>query len=204
LEQQVQNIDEAEMKAGFRPYLPSSSILTTSPRITVTGAISMEQTIHVGELAAALQKAEANDVQVPAEWEGVQLRYEIGPTLTADYSNDVQIVQARPTKLVIPSNFALAQFAEAAFRSVGASSWKARVMAQKFAAHPAWLLDIPSGTAVSVQELEIHGRSALLIQHLNGNGALKRATVFYTTGDQMFSVSSGNVQLSTRIAENLP
>src|SRR6266496_5111055 len=37
LEQSVQNIDEAERKTGFRPYLPSPGVLYETPDISVTG-----------------------------------------------------------------------------------------------------------------------------------------------------------------------
>lgn len=203
LEQPVQNVEGAETRAGFLPYLPSSSILDASPYIVVTGAIVMEQTIHVRELESSLNDAKAN-VRVPAEWEGVHLRYEIGPTVTADYPDNVQIVQSRPIRLSTPSNFALDYFAELAFRSIGVSSWEARAMAQKFAAHPTWLLDIPPEAAVSVREIMIRGSSALLVQDFDDKGAVRRATVIYNTEERMFSVSSGNAALSIRIAETLP
>jgi hypothetical protein len=68
LEQSVQNLDEAEHKSGFRPYLPSPGVLSANPGITVTGPIAIEQTIHVRDLESALGKVGASDVQVPAEW----------------------------------------------------------------------------------------------------------------------------------------
>src|ERR1039457_4150678 len=74
VEQRVQNMDEAERKSGFRPYLPSPGVLYANPGITVTGLIAVEQTIRVRDLESALGKVGASDVQVPAEWEGVQLR----------------------------------------------------------------------------------------------------------------------------------
>src|ERR1035437_3019885 len=36
VEQRVQNMDEAERKAGFRPYLPSRGVLYANPDISVT------------------------------------------------------------------------------------------------------------------------------------------------------------------------
>src|SRR5882724_2993978 len=62
LEQSVQNIDEAERKTGFKPYLPSPGILYANPGITVTGPIEVEQTIHVPDIESALGKVEARDV----------------------------------------------------------------------------------------------------------------------------------------------
>jgi hypothetical protein len=204
LAQSVENIDEAERKAGFRPYLPSLGVLDANPGITVTGTITIEQTIHVRDIESALDKAGASDVQVPAEWEGMQLRTKIGPMVAANYPDNVHILQARPIELSVPSGFALEHFAEVAFRSIGVSWWEARTMAQKFAAHPAWLLDIPPDAVVNVQEVALRAGPALLIEDLNEKGVVKRATVIWSTSERMYSVSSKNRELSVKIADDLP
>ena len=203
LEQSVQNMDEAERKAGFKPYLPSPGILFASPRITVTGPMSVVQTIHVRDIESALGKMRASDVQVPAEWEGVQLRTEIGPMVQADYPDSVQILQARPSELSVPSGFALERFAELAFRSIGVSLWEARAMARKFAANPPWLLDVSPDAVVNVQEVALRASPALLIEEFDEQGVVKRATVTWTTSERMCSVSSKSRELSIKIADNL-
>jgi hypothetical protein len=204
LEQSVQNMDEAERKAGFRPNLPSRGVLYANPGITVTGPIAVEQTIHVRDIESALGKAGASDVQVPAEWEGVQLRTDIGPMVAANYPDNVHILQARPIELSVPNGFDLEHFSEVAFRSIGVSLWEARAMAQKFAANPAWLLDIPSNAVVNVQEVALRAGPALLIEDLDENGVVKRATVIWSTSERMYSVSSKNRELSVKIADDLP
>jgi hypothetical protein len=204
LEQSVPNMDEAERKAGFRPYLPPPGFLSANPGITVTGPIIVEQTIHVRDIESALGKVGASDVHVPAEWEGMQLRTEIGPVVAASYRDDVQILQVRPIELSVPSGFALEQFAELAFRSIGVSSWEARAMALKFAAHPAWLLDIPANAVVNVQEVELRAGPALLIEDFAEKGEVKRAIVVRSTSERMYSVSSRNRELSIKIADALP
>lgn len=204
LEQRVQNMDEAERKAGFRPYLPSPDVLYASPDISVTGPISVEQTIRVHDIESALGKVGASDVQVPAEWEGIELRTEIGPMVAANYPHNIHILQARPIELSVPSGFVLEHFAEVAFRSIGVSLWEARAMAQKFAAHPVWLLDIPSDTVVNVQEVALRAGPALLIEDLDQKGVVKRATVICSSSERMYSVSSQNRKLSLRIADELP
>jgi hypothetical protein len=204
LEQSVQNLDDAERKAGFRPYLPSPSALDANPDITVTGPILVEQTIHVHDIESALGEVGASDVQVPAEWEGVQLRSEIGPMVAENYADNVRILQARPVELSIPSGFELEHFAAVAFRSIGVSSWKSHAMAQKFAAHPSWLLDIPPDAVVNVQEVALGAGPALLIEDFDQKGALKQATVVRNTSERMYSVSSRNRELSMKIANALP
>ena len=204
LEQDVQNLDEAERKAGFRPYLPSPGVLNATPDISVTGPIALEQTIHVRDIESALGRVGANDVQVPAEWEGVQLHTVIGPMVEENYPDNVHIVQARPIELSVPSGFALEHFAEVAFRSIGVSSWEARAMARSFAAHPGWFLDIPLEAVVNVQEVALRAGPALLIEDLDEKGVVQRATVVWSTSDRMYSVSSGNRELSVKIADDLP
>jgi hypothetical protein len=203
-EQSVQNLDDAERKTGFRPYLPSPDVLYANPSITLTGPIAMEQTIHVRDIESALSKVGASDVPVPAEWEGMRLRTEIGPMVSANYPDNVHILQARPIELSVPSGFALEQFAELAFRSIGVSMWEARAMAQKFAAHPAWLLDIRPDAVVNLQEVALRAGPALLIEDFDEKGAVKRATVVRCTSERMYSVSSRNRELSVKIANALP
>jgi hypothetical protein len=203
LEQSVQNVDEAERKAGFKPYLPSLQVLGVNPGITLTGPIVMEQTIHVREIESALAKVGASDVQVPAEWEGTQVRTEIGPVVVANYPDDVHIVQGLPIEFSISSGLVLEHFAEVAFRSIGVSLWEARAMAQKFAAHPAWLLDIPPDAVVNVQEVALRTGPALLIEDLDVKGVVKRATVTWSISGRMYSVSSRSRELSTKIANAL-
>jgi hypothetical protein len=204
LEQSVENMDEAERKAGFRPYLPSPGVLYATPEISVSGPIAVEQTIHVRDIESALGKVGASDVHVPGKWEGLQLRTEIGTMVEANYPDNIHILQARPIELSVPSGFALEYFAEAAFRSIGVSSWEARAMARKFAAHPAWFLDIPPDAVVNVQEVALRAAPALLIEDLDEKGVVKRATIIWSTSERMYSVSSKNRELSVKIAEDLP
>jgi hypothetical protein len=204
LEQSVESLDEAERKAGFRPYLPSRGVLNAIPGITVTGPISMEQTIHVRDIASALGKVQASDVQVPAEWEGIELRSEMGPMVAANYPDNVHILQALPIEFSVPSGFALEHFAEVTFRSVGVSSWEAHGMAQKFAAHPAWLLDVPPDAVVNIQEVALRAGTALLIEDFDEKGGVKRATVTWSASERMYSVSTRNRELSIEIANALP
>jgi hypothetical protein len=77
-------------------------------------------------------------------------------------------------------------------------------MARKFAAHPAWLLDIPPDAVVNLQEVELRAGPALLIEDFDEKGEVKRATVVRSTSERMYSVSSRNRELSLKIANALP
>jgi hypothetical protein len=204
LELSAQDMEEAARKAGFRPYLPSPGVLRANPSITITGPISVEQTIHVRDIESALVRVGASDVQVPAEWEGIQLRTQIGPMVELNYPDRVQIVQTRPMELSVLSGFPLEHFAEVAFRSIGVSSWEARAMAQRFAANPAWFLDIPPDAVVNIQEVLLQVGPAMLIEELDDKGAVKQVTIVRSTSERMYSVSSRNRELSMKIADALP
>ena len=204
LEQSVRDMGEAERKTGFSPYLPSPGVLHTNPSITITGPISVEQTIHVRDIESALVKVGASDVQVPAEWEGIQLRTQIGPIVELNYPGGVHILQERPIELSVASGFPLEHFAEVAFRSIGVSSWEAGAMAQRFAANPAWLIDLPPDAVVDIQEVSLQAGPAMLIEEVDDRGAVKRVTVVRCTSERMYSVSSGNRELSMKIADALP
>ena len=77
-------------------------------------------------------------------------------------------------------------------------------MARKFAAHPAWLLDIPDDAVVNVQEVALRAGPALLIEDFDEKGAVKRATVVRSTSERMYSVSGRNRELTIKIANALP
>lgn len=204
LEQQVPNLEEAQAKAGFLPYLPSPHVLPGIPEITVTGSIFVEQTIHINEIQSALDREGVSDVQVPEQWNGLQLHTSIGPIVEASYSGDVQIQQERPIELFVSPGLPLQPFADVVFRSMGVPAWKAKVMARQFADHPAWIMDVPPDAVVSIHDLVLSTGPAFLLEEFDSRGAVKRATVIRCTDDRIYSVSSRSSELSTRIADALP
>lgn len=198
---EVRDIDEAQAKAGFRPTLPPSD---AAPRLAVTGTLALKQTVRVKEIESALEKAGLRDVHVPAEWEGVTLRTDVGPMITADYPGGINVLQVRPFELLVPRGFDLEKFAEIVFRSVGVSWWEARLMGRRFAANPAWYLDIPADEVVNIQEFPLPGGPAMLIEDFDDRGGVERATVVYTTRERIYAVSSPSRETSMRVAESLP
>jgi len=204
LERSVQNLEEAQAQAGFLPHLPSPAVLPGAPAITVTGPILVKQTIRVSDMNSAFARAGTFGIQVPDEWDGVELRTEIGPIVTASYPSDVEIQQELPMQMATPSGFPLRRFAKVFFESMGVPGWKADVMARQFADHPAWLLDIPPTALVTLHELEFSGSPAFLMEEYDPSGALKRATVIYCTRERIYSVSSPSANLTTQIAKALP
>ena len=201
---QARNLDEAEQLAGYQPFVPAAGVPSGEPSYTVLGATDFTQVIHVAALRAALKKAGVDNVTVPQEWEGAQLRYSISPMVNVGYKDDVGILQAKPIEFSIPSGFQLQRFAEIAFRCLGLSEHDAVAMAEKFTANPAWLLDIPSDEPADVEQVILRSGPALLIQEFNDDGRPPRVTVLRTTSDRIFAIEANSRQQALEIGDALP
>jgi hypothetical protein len=210
-EQSAASLEEASAIAGYTVELPSADALTGVPVLSVLQPVDLRQTIRRDALSAALAAAGADDIDVPAEWDGVTLRGTIGRTVVARYlgamgtgrhPDDVTILQTPPIRLDLPPGFALDRFAEAVFRAGGLSWWEARTLGQEYAAHPAWLLDVPAGTAVTVETLPLAGGTAIVIEEAaEGRGA--ETTVFLSRAWRLYAVSSLSRETSLRVAAAL-
>ncbi len=200
----AQDLDDAERKAGFRPYLPEPGVLPAHPSITVIGVMTAEQTIHVGELQAALNKAGAGDLRAPAEWEGVQLRARIGPLVNLGFPEEVGVLEARPVEVSFPAGFPLQLFVEMAFRTIGRSGPEAQSLAQEFVRNPAWLMGIPADEVANIERVSLRKGAAMLIQETNDDGTPGRVTVLRSTNERMYCVLTNSRQLALRIADALP
>jgi hypothetical protein len=200
----VSGLDEAERLAGFRPYLPTQDVLGSEPGLSVIGQLEVTQTAHVRDIEAALAKAGAGEVPVPPEWEGVTLRARLGPMVAAHYSEDLEVLQARPVEMLLPPGFPLEHFAEVVFRSLGMARAEAIAMARRLARDPAWLFDIPADEVANVQELNLRNGTALVIEEFEDRGALQRVTVIRSTQERTYSVSTNRRDVAIRVAESLP
>jgi len=204
LPQQARDLEEAERLAGFRPFVPAAGVPAGQPSFTVLGAMDFTQTIHVGELRAALEKARVHDVTVPSEWEGVQLRYSLSPMVNVGYPGDVGILEAKSIEFSVPNGFPLQRFANVAFRCAGLSEREAAAMAQKFTSNPAWLLDVPSDEAADVEQIILRSGPGLLVQEFNDDGRPPRVTVLRSTSDRIFAVEANSRQQALEIGDALP
>jgi hypothetical protein len=209
----VDSVEEAARVAGFTPYLPVVDGLPESPVLNVLGPIEVQQTIRVHRLSAALAAVGASDLEVPAEWEGVRLRADIGPIVEARYPDrsagapkDVEILQMPAVRLEMPAHFPLAQLAEIVFRSAGSSWWEARRLGQEYANNPAWLFDVPADAPVTVEEVALPHGDGLLIQYLDDDddpGSM-RSLVLLGRPWRLYGVIASDRELALRIAAALP
>jgi hypothetical protein len=199
----VPSVAEASAAAGFTAVLPPRAIAGGDPALTVVGPTEINQRIRTADVAAALRREGVTDVEVPASWNGVTLRGVIGPLVIAEYPGDVTIIQTTPIRLEMPAGFPLQAFAETAFRAAGLPWLEARQLARDFAAQPAWLLDIPAGSTVSVEAVTLRSGPGLLILDPSDTDR-EYAKVVISRSDRLYGVTSPSRERSLRIADALP
>ena len=173
--------------------------------------VALSQRIDRGRVLAGLAAVGAHDVDVPVEWDGVTLRGTVGRSVAAEYfgttsvgrrRDDVTILQTPPIRLELPTGFPLDRFAEAIFRAGGLSWWEARTLGQEYAAHPAWLLDVPADKAVTVETVPLAGGTAIVVGE-PVDGGDSEWTVFVGRPGRLYAVSSLSRERSLRVAETL-
>jgi hypothetical protein len=206
--QEADSIAEASRLAGYTVELPPSDALPGVPILSVLPPVEVRQRIQARALRAALAKLGADDIDVPAEWEGLTVHATVGRTVVARFlgsdavgrhPDDVTIVQTPAVRLDVPAGVALDRLAEAIFRAGGLSWWEARQLGEEYAAHPAWLLDAPENSPVTVETVPLAGGTAIVIED-DSDGL---TTVWVTRPWRIYGVSSPSREKSLRVASAL-
>jgi hypothetical protein len=178
----VRDAAEAERVAGFRPLLPPADVVLGTPKLTVSRRGLMSATVKVADLERALTTAGVVGVSVPKNWEGVTLRVERGPEISAEYEGaKMGMSQSAPLKLTTPSGFPVGEFMEIAYRLYGKSAADARDLSRKFVANPAWMLVFPGHD--TVREVSWKGGRAVAA---GGQGMC----FFWNTADRLFIIGA--------------
>ena len=183
----VNSLDEFERKAGYRPLLPRAEVMKGAPSFTLVSPIRERVTVRVNELRGALARVGASGVAVPQEWDGATLEVATGALVFAQYS-DVQVMQCERIALLTPPGFQTAAFVETVFRILGVGATEARHMGQRFAANPAWFLGVPREDAANVQEVQVRGVPAMLIEDFTADGQPGSTAVVWNTPDRTLAV----------------
>lgn len=203
--QAADSIEEASRLAGYTVELPPSDRLPGIPVLSVLPPVEVRQRIQARALRAALAGLGADDVDVPAEWEGLTVHATVGRTVIARFlgsgavgrhPDDVTIAQTPAVRLDVPAGVALDRLAEAIFRAGGLSWWEARQLGQEYAAHPAWLMDVPEGGPVTVETVPLPGGTAIVIEDASDG----LTTVWVTRPWRIYGVSSPSREKSLRVA----
>jgi hypothetical protein len=199
----VASMAAAAREAGFTPSLPPADVAGGEPALSVVSRFTLTQRISTRDLEAALRRENATDVDVPSEWDGTRLRGDIGPIVSATYPGGLTVTQIAPIRLEMPADFPLQRFAEVAFRAGGLPWWEARKLSEEYAAQPAWLLDVPANTAVSVETVSLaEGGSALVVEDPDESPD-ERVTVIVSRPTRLYAISSPTRELSLRVANAL-
>jgi hypothetical protein len=178
----VATADEAAARAGFTPRLPKS---TDKLEFGVTDSFKGQATIHIDELNAALRNANASDIAIPREWDGVEITIQQGSGILTDYGGFF-ITQAPPLTLTAPSGFPLDRFMEAIFRILGVNAMEASKLREKFAANPAAFFPIGTRYEMDIHEVRLNSGSGMLLQNADRIGELAFA---WSTTDRSYFIT---------------
>ena len=195
---------EAERRAGFAIRLPPSVVMSGAPRFTIVKSIEIGSSINVARLGAALARAGAEDLVVPAEWNGAVVRAHIAAAAVATYPAGVEIVQIEPVALYVPVGIALNHLAEVVFRSAGLPAREAKAAGLAYAIQPAWLMHVAAEDAGKVQRIELGNGNAWLVEEVDASGRPVETVVLRSTAERIYAVTSPDRATSLRVAAALP
>ena len=207
-EQAADSIEEASRLAGYTVELPPADVLAGTPVLNVLHPVEVRQTIHTKALMDALASAGADDIEVPAEWDGITVRAILGRTVVARYlgatdvgrhPDDVTIIQTPAIRLEMPAGLELDRLAEAVFRAAGVPWAEARQLGEEYAANPAWLLDAPEKGPVTVETVPLAGGTAVVIEDANEGETM----VLVSRPWRIYAVSSLSREKSLQVASAL-
>lgn len=188
----VGSLSSAETIARFAPRLPDASIVSAAgatPRLYVTGTITVESRINVADLEAAANTAGLAELRFPKPWDRARVAVHSSPLVIADYP-EFQLMQSMPLAITTPPDLDLAAFTENVLRIGGLGAAAARTFAARMAAAPFALLAISPEEQVRLREVKLRMGEGTLVHDLNDDGSLQRTTLVWTTPDRMYAISS--------------
>jgi len=177
LARKVASIEEATKAAGYKPHLPN---LGSVPEILVNGPISLTQTFRTATPFA--------------------VRTEFGPSVLANYPEELQVAQTQPPQLFFPPDLDIEQLIEKTFRSIGVPAAEASRLARNFKSQPALLLQIPPDEDAQLTEITLRHGPAMLVEERNDQGKPERFTLLFHTADRLYSISAADKTLAIRAA----
>jgi hypothetical protein len=181
----VGSVDEAERIAGFRPLLPSPSVLNGRPTLSVIGSVSLStKTLNTAEIEQVLAAAGVTDLAVPKQWEGTTLVAHGGPVVVAEYQ-DFELIQAAPFRMTTAAAFEFGRFMEIAFRVFGRDAGEARTLGRRFAANPALVMHFPKRGPV--REVPLRSSTGVFVGDPNGSEGI---CFFWNTQDRIYVISA--------------
>ncbi len=163
----VPNIAEAQNRAGFAPRLPKEfleKIAAGSIVLGVRGPTNARLTIHAAALRAALRKRGIENVQIPDEWDRVEINQQVSPSIMASFK-DGTLVQAQLPVVLAPAGFVVEKFLEIELLIAGLSAAEAQRLSSKFAASGDMFAMVPSDTKTNFREVALASGHGLLFEN---------------------------------------
>lgn len=183
----AQDLAEARWRVHYDPRLPHPGVLSTSPRLSTTFALSAGTVVNTADLELALRKAGVTDQTVPSQWNGARLALHTSAVVIAEWP-DIVLGQSLPLTLTAPSGFDFAAFSALVLRVVGVGPDEARRLAQRSGTAPPWLAPIVSDfyQRATIEEIALNTGSATLMQRTGTDGAVAQTTVIWSVPDRVY------------------
>jgi hypothetical protein len=164
----VENIAQAEKAAGFPPQLPKEflpKIAAGSIVLGVRGKSAYHATVHVANLKAGLRARGINNIDVPAEWDGLEMTQEQSPSIQASFK-DGMLNQGLPPVLLAPSGLALTQFFEISLLIAGLGEADAHRLSNRLAESGGVFSMVPSDARTKFSDITLaNSVHAMLFQN---------------------------------------
>jgi hypothetical protein len=135
----------------------------------------------------------AEDVQVPAEWDGARVEVKTTPVVALTYrrgSDDFVLLEARSPAVELPPGVDLARLGQIGLEMAGLSAEEARIFARTIDWRSTLLVPVPAEGA-SFREVEVRGGRGLLVtshQRPKGGGGRWRSVLMWSAGGLVFAL----------------
>lgn len=124
--------------------------------------------LDAAKLRSLAEVAGADEIEVPDHWTGATMDVQVPPVLVTRYAKEGEtgpgyvLLQARSPEIELPEGVDLAALGRLALRVGGMSAEEAQAFSQRIDWRSTLLVPVPVARA-NYREVEVHGRSALLV-----------------------------------------
>jgi hypothetical protein len=173
----VASVQEASESAGFTVAVPATVPDGAKLQVYVQGAGSGEFTADTEQLNEVLKLVGVEDVQVPAQLNGAQVKVTKPAAVMLEYTTKqgkLSLMQSPSPQVELPAGVEMKQLGEIVLRVLGLSPTEARDFAAKVDWNTTFLIPIPAD-AGEVRQVDVNGAEGLMLVS-NGSGESFRGT----------------------------
>jgi hypothetical protein len=161
------SLAEAQREAGFALRLPSTLIEQVASGLAVLmviGQIDVRTRINVEDLRAALRRRRIDGVDVPQNWDGIEIGYHVDRSAVV-VSLDGTFEQSLPPVLLAPTDFPLIDFTETALRIAGVNPLDAHASRAMFVESRGAFAIVPADAKSIFREVSLKFGQGLLFEN---------------------------------------